>query len=128
MGDVSRWCLTFRAPSPVCNASPSLNKSDLNKAATGCTGFKESVSLSFLICWSNKSFLVDFLPPDEFQNGPFIPHHRGLVCCVCVLVCYPMSGCVYLCVGQCQGAKQHIKTVTGRSHLVFNFTRVSSHL
>lgn len=107
-------------------ASPSVNQSDLCKAAKGCGDSKECVPLSFLIFWSNNSFRIEFLPPDEFQNGPFSPWDRGSVCiCVYVPVCAHV--CVWLCVGQCQGERQHIKTVTGRSHLVFNFTRVSSH-
>lgn len=83
-----------------------------------------SVSLAFLICWSNQSFLVGFLPPDGFQNGPVIPHHL----CLCVPLSALVYECVLLRVGQRPGGRLHIKTVTGRSHFVFNFTRVSSHL
>lgn len=85
----------FQHIESVYNASPSLSKSDLSKAPKGCTDFEESVSLSFLICWSNNSFLIDFLPPDEIQNGPFIPHHQGCVCvCVQVYSCMNVCSCV----------------------------------
>lgn len=78
-------------------------------------------SLNVLIFWSSYSSLKGFLPSDEFQHGP----HNQLCVCPCVLI----FTCVCVCVWSSTWRPgQHIKTVTGRSHLVLNFTRLSSHL
>lgn len=71
------------------------------------------------------SLLMNFKVDHSFHNT------RALFVCVreCVLMGTHVGMCVpQQCVGQRQGARQDIKTVTGRSHLVFNFTWVSARL
>lgn len=63
--------------------------------------------------------LMNFKMDHSLYTSHSLAFSRSPCVCVCA-VCVR----VLLCVGQGQGGlRQHIKTVTGRSHLVFHFTR-----